>query len=371
MRVPAFDGEDSLDQVAGSGPRCRRFVMGLADAEPGEAILHLGRPGRDGASAALVPLDVGQVRGVIGEALVVDGDGRFRGGRFLQAGVLPGLLNAFLQKLGVDGTVIHVAEGDPMTGQRPVKLDDPADEVGAGLLPEGLLAGPEELVEQRGDAVGQRVGIHVRREGVPLPAAAEPDLQVVAPASRLVEDLPDLVAEVAFDFKHQAGRAFRLVVRLPAEQLPGEGMHAGRRLAGADRAEDGEPGVEPPLVEGEPLGPVNLSRLCGVMQFPNDEAGLVGVIVGPRRKYAARSAEATRLGDPYTPGAGDCENGVGGRQAGDHQEPGVERDVGGGGSVAATRSRMTVGAWVGPGPKPRIGDRRGRGQRGARSRRAR
>ena len=134
--------------------------MSLWDAEAGEPVLQVRRPGRDGAPAAVNPVDVCQIRGVIGEALVVNGDGRLDG-RLLQSGVLPGLLDPVPEKLGIDGTVIHVAERDPMAGQRPVKLDDPADEVRAGLLPEGLLPGPEKLIEQRGDAVGQGVGIHV------------------------------------------------------------------------------------------------------------------------------------------------------------------------------------------------------------------
>ena len=58
--------------------------------------------------------------------------------------------------------------------------------------------------------------------------------------------LSDLVAEVAFDFEHQAADPALWIVRLEGEDLLGEGIHAAAGLAGADGAEDGDAGEEPP-----------------------------------------------------------------------------------------------------------------------------
>ena len=44
--------------------------------------------------------------------------------------------------------------------------DHELDEVRARLLPEGLLAAAEEIGHERGNAVGQRVGVEIVVEGV-------------------------------------------------------------------------------------------------------------------------------------------------------------------------------------------------------------
>ena len=67
----------------------------------------------------------------------------------------------------------------------PVQFDDPAHEIRIGLLPERFATLAEELVDEGGDTVGERVGVEQRIvERVPLQRAVEPDLQVVVRRAR-------------------------------------------------------------------------------------------------------------------------------------------------------------------------------------------
>ena len=84
----------------------------------------------------------------------------------------------------------------------PVQFDDPAHEIRIGLLPERFSALAEELVDEGGDAVGERVGVEQRIvERVPLQRAVEPDLEVVAAAPGVVEDAAHAVAEVGISLR--------------------------------------------------------------------------------------------------------------------------------------------------------------------------
>ena len=87
------------------------------------------------------------------------------------------------------------------TDPNPNADADPADEVRIGLLPEGFPALPEELVDECRDAVGERVGVEERVvEGVPLPGAAKPDLEVVVPEPGVAQDAAD-VAEAGISLR--------------------------------------------------------------------------------------------------------------------------------------------------------------------------
>ena len=84
----------------------------------------------------------------------------------------------------------------------PIQFDDPAHEIRIGLLPERFSALAEELVDEGGDAVGERVGVEQRIvERVPLQRAVEPDLQVVAAAPGVVEYAAHAVAEAAISLR--------------------------------------------------------------------------------------------------------------------------------------------------------------------------
>ena len=81
------------------------------------------------------------------------------------------LLNLLGEQRLVDGAVVHVAQRHPSAGQHPVQLDDPADEIRVGLLPERFFALAEQLIQEGRDRVGERVriepcrtqGFHVSR----------------------------------------------------------------------------------------------------------------------------------------------------------------------------------------------------------------
>ena len=74
--------------------------------------------------------------------------------------------------------------------------------VSIGLLPERFSALAEELVDEGGDAVGERVGVEQRIvERVPLQRAVEPDLEVVAAAPGVVEYAAHAVAEAAISLR--------------------------------------------------------------------------------------------------------------------------------------------------------------------------
>ena len=71
----------------------------------------------------------------------------------------------------VNGAVVHVAQRHPSAGQHPVQLDDPADQIRVGLLPERFFALAEALIQEGRDRVRERVrlepgalsGFHVSR----------------------------------------------------------------------------------------------------------------------------------------------------------------------------------------------------------------
>ena len=47
------------------------------------------------------------------------------------------------KKIRADGALVDVLQRHPTLGEHPVKLNDPAHQIGIGLLPEGFLPLPE------------------------------------------------------------------------------------------------------------------------------------------------------------------------------------------------------------------------------------
>ena len=78
------------------------------------------------------------------------------------------------------------------------------------------------------------------------------DFDVIFGAVVLLQELADLVAEVAFDFKDKAAHALVFVLGAIGEDLLGKGQHAAAGFAAADRAKDGDAGEEAPLRNDEP-----------------------------------------------------------------------------------------------------------------------
>ncbi len=131
------------------------------------------------------------------------------------------------------------------------------------------------------------------------------------------------MAEVALDFEDEAGRPAGGVVRLPGEELGGEGAHAGGGLAGADGPENGDAGEEAAFGEGEPFGPGGLPGVGGVVDLPDHErGGRIRRACGPGRQDAAPGQPAARWGvEPEAAHAGGDEQRSAGDDGGGHEKP--------------------------------------------------
>ena len=97
--------------------------------------------------------------------------------------------------------------------ERLVQQDHELDQVRAGLLPERLLAAAEQIGHERGDAVGQGVGVEIVVQRVVAVRRVETDLDVVVGAAVARQDVADLPAEVAFDLQDQAADLARRIAR--------------------------------------------------------------------------------------------------------------------------------------------------------------
>ena len=150
------------------------------------------------------------------------------------------------QLVRVDDVLVDLEERDVVV-ERLMQEDHELDQVRARLLPERLLAAAEEVGHQRGDAVGQRVGVEIVVQRVVAVRRVETDLDVVVAAAVALEDVADVLAEVAFHFQDQAADLARGIVRAVREELLDVRIHAGRGLARADGADDGDAGVQAAL----------------------------------------------------------------------------------------------------------------------------
>ena len=170
-------------------------------------------------------------------------------GRAVADGRFP---DALLEEVRVDGALVDVEERH-VAAQHLVEQDDELDEVRVGLLPEGLLAAPVEVIEERGDPVGESVGVEVVVKRIVAVLGLEAHLEVVGLAPVPAEDLAHPVAEVALDLQDQASDAPLRVPVPEGEDLLGEGIHARGRLAAPDRPEDGDAREEASLGNRKPV----------------------------------------------------------------------------------------------------------------------
>ena len=132
--------------------------------------------------------------------------------------------------------------------------------------------------------------------------AVEADFEVVLTTAVALQQIVDGVAEVAFDFEHQSGSFLPMVVSLPAEELFGEGLHAGRSLAGADGSDHGDSGEEPFLGEDKPVGGFGFDRLGAVMGFADHQRDRFILAGGrPGRERPASAVVAAHAGKPDLP----------------------------------------------------------------------
>ena len=183
--VPALDRLHLLPQVT---PRAALPFLGLErDLELGEPVPeHRIEPAHHPLLPRGVSPDPVLQRFRTGDQVLAGDHGVCRASRVRQ---VLGLADLLGEEPRVDRAAVDIPQSDPAPRQEPVQFDDPAHEVRIGFLPERLSALAEELVDQGGDGVGERVGIEQRIvERVPQPGTVEPDLEVIVPAPGLLED---------------------------------------------------------------------------------------------------------------------------------------------------------------------------------------
>ena len=76
----------------------------------------------------------------------------------------------------VDRTLVDIEQGH-IIKRNLMKKDDELDEIRVCLLPEGFLASPEEVIQERGDVVGQSVGVEIVVQGVVAILGIEADFK--------------------------------------------------------------------------------------------------------------------------------------------------------------------------------------------------
>ena len=82
----------------------------------------------------------------------------------------------------IDRAFVNIEQGDVVV-QRLVKQDDELDEVRVRLLPERLFALAEQIVQQRRNAVRERVGVQVVMQRVIPELGVQADLQIILAAA--------------------------------------------------------------------------------------------------------------------------------------------------------------------------------------------
>src|SRR3984893_15701031 len=89
-------------------------------------------------------------------------------------------------------------------------------------------------------------------ERVVGPLRIQTDFGVVVSASMAFQNLFDPMAEVSFDFEHEASEPSIGLHCLIAEQLVGERIHAAARLSATDRADDHRSGEQSTFRDRQP-----------------------------------------------------------------------------------------------------------------------
>ena len=91
----------------------------------------------------------------------------------------------------------------------------------------------------------------------------------------VIEDVLDLVAEVALHFEHESADVLVGVVSPVGDELLGVGIHAAAGLARADRPEDRNAGEESTFWDSQPVGLLSSYRLSGVVHFSEHQEEFV------------------------------------------------------------------------------------------------
>ena len=142
------------------------------------------------------------------------------------------------QLVGVDDVLVDLEQRHVVV-ERLVQQDHELDQVRARLLPERLLAAAKQVGHQRGDAVGQRVGIEIVVQRVVAVRRVEADLDVVVAAAVALEECRGRAGRSRLS---PPGPGRRPCAPDRSRDTPSElldvRIHAGRRLARADGADD-------------------------------------------------------------------------------------------------------------------------------------
>src|ERR1700723_3384319 len=144
-----------------------------------------------------------------------------------------GLCNSLFKERRRDRALVDIEERNVVVGGL-VKQDDELQEVGVGLLPERLLATAKEIIEKRGDVVGERVGVEIVVKRVVAVLGIETDFDVILDAPVTREDVFHLAAKIAFHLQNQSADTLLFIGGFVTRKLLRKRKHADTGLTAAN-----------------------------------------------------------------------------------------------------------------------------------------
>src|ERR1700730_7992808 len=169
-----------------------------------------------------------------------------------------------------DRALVDIEERNVIVGGL-MKKDDELHKVGVGLLPERLLATAKEIIEERSDVVGERVGVEIVVKRVVAVLGIETDFDVILDAPVTREDVFHLAAKIAFHLQNQPADTSAFVGGFVSQYLLRKRKHAATRFAAANSAQDGDSGEQTAFGNREPIGFFGRLRLARIMDLANDK----------------------------------------------------------------------------------------------------
>jgi hypothetical protein len=128
-------------------------------------------------------------------------------------------------------------------------------------------------------------------QGVVAILGIERNLDVVFAAPIAIENLLHLATEVALDLQNQAADPLILIRRPIRKDLVGERVHAATRFSGSNCTENGYPGEQSALGNGEPSRGLGGAGLSFVMDFSDDQEK-IGALRGLGVRWQPSRADA-------------------------------------------------------------------------------
>src|SRR6266702_886584 len=157
-----------------------------------------------------------------------------------------------LQGVGTDDSAEDINERD-VSITDAMQQNHVPDKVRVRLLPEGFLSPSPDRGDDGGNVerLGVRVKIIVQR--VIAYVAVERNLDVILSTTALAKDCAQLPAKIALDFENNAGELALRIVGSIREELPHCRKDKCLSFAGTDGPDNGDPGVEATLRQGQPM----------------------------------------------------------------------------------------------------------------------